>query len=739
MQTRKVLRGLFASLFITISGGYVHLSAQTQDKPQAAQPEEIVELPSFDVKSARDTSYTGKAALSTTRTGVALMDLAQSVQVLNRTFMDEANAAMVADMLKYVGGGQTGNLNFSVDRFVMRGFSGEGDYQDGFRASQTEAQVDMANIERIEIIKGPSAIFIANGPVGGVMNKVSKAPTDMAVASLKVQAGLYDANRVELDLGGPITADKKLMYRTVVAGQYSDGYYDRTYVHRFLITPSVAYAFDPNTKLTVRYYMAKTNFSSYNGIPLDMRTDNGLKGEDRRVSPADVSPRVHFGEDSPLNWRRDIVSRFSGEFTTRPSDLMAMRVAVLWSDTWADRVESILSGIPASYTPGTKVNRNTTAVFNHWPRRELQNDYVFTFKSGPISHKLLTGFNFTDTSSTTYTHPGTSSPIDPYNPVFPGAVSTDLSFNTSKTENMAEIGKVFALETLSFAKDRVILSLGASRNYNRQQQTVETVTNASTVPPSSTITYNPLFRVYKSLYQWSALVKVASNVSVFYGYNENFSPNIQNGQVFPSQSGKQKEAGVKAELLDKKLMVNVAVFKIKQANLTAPSFPQTTPPSFVLVNGEESQGIDGDISWTVNKQIDILGSFAIFDAKFNNTPTAIANGNPAQLPVGNIAERTAGIWSHYKFRGALKGLSFGGGINFQDKKAITDSANSTFYGYIPARTLVDLSFGYDIGKIHYGLNIDNIFDKKFYYAARSNSVIIPGSGTNVKASVMYKF
>lgn len=711
--------GIIAALFVALP----FANAQTE-KP--AQPEQTIELPSFEVSAARDTGFVGKSALSTTRTGVELTDLPQSVQVITRSFIDDLNPTMLGDVLKFVGGAQTGNLNFSVDRFMLRGYTGEGDYVDGFRASQSETQADMATVERLEIIKGPSAIFVANGPVGGVVNKISKAPTSYKVGSLKVQVGLFDANRAEVDLGGPITADQKLMYRFVAAAQHSDGWYDRTFVHRWLAAPALAYQFSSNTKLSLKYQYVKTDFSSYNGIPVDLRTDNGQKGLARQVQVIDVPGEQHFGEGDPLNWRSDEVSKFIGEFTTRPSELLAVRLAALWSETDASRVESTLAAIPASYQGGV-LNRGTTVVYNLFPRRTLQNDYVFTFDTGPVAHKLLTGFEVTDNTTTNTTYAGSSSPIDPFHPVFPGTVTVGTT-PSSQTLTLNEFGKVFALETASFAQDRLLISAGISRNAVRTQAT-NRLTN----------TANPMARIYETLYQGGVVFKPMSGVSVFYGYNENFSPNVQNNQVLPSQSGKQHEVGLKLELLEGALSANVAYFDIKQVNLTVPAFPQTTPPSFILVSGENSKGFDGDISWKATKQIDILASFAIFNAEVPNTPAAIAAGNPAVLPVGNVSENTFGLWTRYKFEGALKGLSAGVGINYQSKKAITDSANTTFYGWADGRTLVDLNFTYDAGRFRYALNVDNLLDDEYIYAARNQALIIPGSGTNVKASVTLKF
>src|SRR3569623_1045989 len=126
------------------------------------------------------------------------------------------------DTIKYVGGGQAGNINFADDRFVLRGFNSPaniGDIVDGFRGT-TDSNTDTSIIERLDIIKGPSAIFVANGPVGGVVNKIIKGPVSYNIATLKVEAGAFNANRAEIDLGGPLDSNKKLLYRMVVAGQY---------------------------------------------------------------------------------------------------------------------------------------------------------------------------------------------------------------------------------------------------------------------------------------------------------------------------------------------------------------------------------------------------------------------------------------------------------------------------------------------------------------------------------------
>src|SRR4051794_171532 len=190
--------------------------------PPPAAAGETVDLPAFTVSSEKDVSYTGKQALSTTRIGVDLSDLAQSVSVLNRSFIQDTAPPILIKSLQYVGGVQTGTITWSVDRYLIRGFQGEGDFVDGFK-TETDKNTDVNIIDHVEVIKGPAAIFVANqaNTVGGVINKISKSPTDYNVGTLTIQWGRYDTNRADLDIGGPITKDKKLQYRFLLGGQDS--------------------------------------------------------------------------------------------------------------------------------------------------------------------------------------------------------------------------------------------------------------------------------------------------------------------------------------------------------------------------------------------------------------------------------------------------------------------------------------------------------------------------------------
>jgi len=728
---------------------------------------EPVRLPTFTISSEKDTSYVGKKALSSTRMGVDLANLPQSVRVLNKILLDDMNPTILAKALNYVGGAQSGTISWSVDRYMIRGFVGEGDYVDGFR-TQTDRNTDFNLIDHIEIIKGPAAIFIANqsATVGGVINKVAKSPTDYPVGTLTVQAGLWDSNRADLDVGGPVVPGGKLLWRLLLAGQAPPGYYDFTYEKRTSVLPMLAYRFSRDTEVWLKFESFDSHYSSYNGIPLDGRTNQ----------IAAVPLKTNYNDDTPLNWRTDSFTRLWGQFTTRPADFLAIRVAAFDSRDTQRRLESILSPsgaitptvqpdgtlafmpyaqyvIPPNYVAGQLIPRTVTAIDSDYqPRRELQNDYVFNFATGQVTHQLLVGADLIDypeairTYSSGANSTAVTSGIDPFHPSHPGTVAANFNQTPANlTDRTQTFAKMYVLETASVLRDRVILSLGATRNrYALSTASTNYNQNTGVASPPAVV---PETILDKDLVQYGVVVKPLLNVAVFYGYNKNFSANpIQFGQFLPAQEGAQREIGVKSEWLDGRVSIAVNRFEVNQLNNSVPAFPQTTPPSLVLVPGTASRGWDGDITLSLGDHLDLVGSFALMQAHvplpapWNLTPQPYDGKIYRDLPVNNVSQRNLAAWTRYKFTSpAWKGLAIGVGVSYLAKRAVTDNSNMVFYGYVPSRTLVDAVINYRTNRCKYQLNIDNLLNQKYIYSARSNQVIIPGTPLNLRASITQKF
>lgn len=657
------------------------------ERPADATKEEAVQMPAFTISSEKDDSFVGKTALSSTRIAVDLSELPQSVTVLNKAFFQQLKVGMISDMLMYVGGGQNGNINWTPGRMNIRGFSGDSDYSDGFTRPSNTAMDDIV-FERLEVVKGPSAIFLAaDGSPGGVMNKITKSPSTVASTEIGIQTGLFDANKVTLDSTGPLTKDKKLTYRLIVGYTYSEGYYKAVYMHRLSDLLALSYDFSRDTKLTLKAQIGHADWPSYNGLPIDPRT--------RQMLDVPYDSTQDF--DRPHNWRTDNPHSWSLDFNSRVNNYTAVSVRAMRAFNRTERLEAIaptwsegtqtgtatIGGVARTVTflggkwttPATVgtsesltpvnfyVQNGTTFVTDSWagtptytggaiPRstinaddshsayNDVQADINFNYTGHGFTQLLLIGAEHRNSPGYTITWKSATPAAPAASPWFPfggeGPIVMSTNYTTpsayQQTQSMQNRG--YALATLKLFGDRLISNFGVSR--------------ASTMSG----TYNALTGAYTrynlnaNLVQWGFLFKATKNVSVFTGFNQNFALNGTGtvngvpGSVLAPKSGKQHEAGLKTTWLDGRFTLNVSYFDIQQQNNTVPSFPFDPLNPNVLVPGVISRGFDGDWTFKASSHLYLMGSFANYSAKSVLGATFDGNQGSRFLQPGTGRSRT---------------------------------------------------------------------------------------------------
>lgn len=731
-----ILVSIFVS-FVVLSVSHAQSSTEAT-RSHDVNKDEPVRLAAFEIKTDKDAAFIGKSSLSSTRIAVDLSEVPQSVKVLNSSFLKAVSPLNLSDVLNYVGGAQNGGLFVSPGRVNIRGFAGDGDYVDGF-SPPASINPESALFDRFEVIKGPSTIFLASdGSPGGVVNKITKSPVSVPSTTVTAQVGRFDANNVNIDSTGPVFSNSRLLYRVVVAQHYADGFYDYWYVHRLSVMPTLSYQFNEHTKLEVKALVVQGLSGAYQGVPIDPRTYRAFAVPDARNQT----------EDAPHNWRHDRQKRLWFNFTSRLSDLLAVRLGGMTASSRNDRVVSVaatwneggMRWVVPNYNGTQLIPRTTSADDQRTNYRNVQADVNLNFKTGSMKHNLLVGGELRSSPAFTETFNGSSSAWNPFvitNPV----VTVNYSTITANRSSHDSSARLFALETLKLLNDDLILSYGASRVKNSADVFDARTGTFSTVPYGS----------FTNLKQWGAVCKVLPQVSVFTGYNENFAVNgvgILNGVsgVLPPKQGKQYEVGLKGEFLQKRLSVNVSYFDIVQSNNTVPAFPSDPANPRVLIPGVISRGFDGDLAFQVTRNLYAIASFSFYDAKSVLGPAAANFVQPyygrivrGSIPAQNTAEQAGSVFGVYNFNeGRLKGLSVGMGGTYQSKKAITDGANQVMWGYLPGRTLLNANINYRLSKQwKYGMNIDNLLNVQYMYAVRSQNVIIPGMPINVKLSIAY--
>ena len=163
-------------------------------------------LSPFTVSADNADRYRAGEAISAVRVRSALIDTPSSISVITRDMMDDLAPTRVFDVTRYIAGVQEGRGIQFQDRMIIRGFETQGGARtvDNFLQSADADNVDESIIDRIEVTKGPNAILSPAGAPGGSLNIITKSPTFQRQNSFTAMIGLFDAQKITLDMGGPL-------------------------------------------------------------------------------------------------------------------------------------------------------------------------------------------------------------------------------------------------------------------------------------------------------------------------------------------------------------------------------------------------------------------------------------------------------------------------------------------------------------------------------------------------------
>ena len=749
------------TLFAAVAGW---LAASTAVDAQTPAPAgEVVKLSAFEVSSSAPNRYQASEATSGGRLRTAIFDSPQAISVVPEALLKDVGAIRTIDALKYISGVTESTLPNGLDRVTVRGFQWDGQTVDGFY-SNSYNNLDPFLLDRIEVVKGPNAIISPSGNPGGTVNHVTKKPLFVSPRhSVRFEYGAFDAGSVEFDSTGRLgDAKSKFAYRLLVAYRDYDAYYDKTSTQRHSISPSLSYQLAPNTKLTFQAEFLKWKAGNYLGFPIDPSA--GSTNEARML--AGVSPTTALYNDDV--YRTDRRTSFQALLTSELTDHLSVRVAARqvhydmrgyqlnFASTNGDGgarnpntglyVPFTVFGPGPAFAPSPAAAQNRT--FNQTgstadiieKRQNFQNDWVYERTVAGAKSTTSAGFAYTrrlpDADASVFVVGSEGVPINMDRVVLGQYRSTGVTLDKF---DILELTRQYYLNQSVTAFDgRAIFSAGVSKieSRNGTRQLLPGRTSSTINSDATTVNYG-------------VVVKPAPNVSLFYGHAENASPiasSISPPGTPAFSEGIQDEFGGRVRLMENRLQWSVTYFKINQNafSVTNPGNLVSPPPNPRLPNlfsDRVAKGWELEGTFEIQKGLTVIGHY-----------TAFTNRDPFNVPFRGTAEKSAAAWARYEFQNtALKGFSVSAGANWLDKRpgdaasGVTAASTSTRLipnlptFYLPARTLVDLSASYTRGAWSYQANIDNVFDKEYILASLSRTLVVPGTGINVRASATYRF
>ncbi|WP_335119175.1 TonB-dependent siderophore receptor [Nostoc sp.] len=650
---------------------------QTQPSLPSAESDEPIEL----VVTGEQDGYTVPEASTATLTDTPLRDIPQSIQVVPQQVIKDQGITRIVDAVRNVSGTQIGGGYGNLFGEVrIRGFSA-GSLVDGFTGL---LPANGANIEQVEVLKGPASVLYGDGDPGGLVNYVTKKPLDTPYYSATFTAGSYDYYNPAIDLSGPLTTDKKLLYRLNVSYENSGSYRDYIENDILYISPVLSYKISDATTLdfAYEYLNSKQGFDRgfkpeaiFLTLPRNRnlaQPDDFSNSESHRVA---LTLNQQFGE----NWR--LKSRFSAQF-----DQGGEKV----TQTGADLLEDGRTLIRGQFGDGQNYSQSYA----------LQTNLIGKFNTGAIAHQLLLGVDWS--RSRGYTNnsyslgDGDFPSIDIFEPNY-NVPLPPLSYSRS---NSASNGIGIYLQDQVTLLPNLKLVLGgrydnfdtSSEDFSNPDEPQNSSANSHAFSPRVGIVYQPI-----------------EPISLYASYNRSFISNLgtlKAGriQIEPSR-GTQYEVGIRAELLDKRLSVNLAAYDIAKTNI-----PTTDPNNdqYSIAIGEvKSRGIELDVAG------EILPGWKVIASSFLND--AYVSKGYAGLPEGrhltNAPYQGASFWTTYEFqKGNLQGLQFGAGLFFKGDR----TANIDDPFILPSYVTTDALIGYKRDNWQAALNFKNIFNVKYY-------------------------
>lgn len=686
------------------------VTVRAEASPVAAAPEEPEE--EVIVTGDRRPSYRVPTSSAGTRTSTPLRDIPQSIQVVPQAVLRDQQVTRLDDALRNVAG-VTAEFNAGpAVYYKIRGFgvSDNSLLRDGLPDPGVGDSVELANVERIEVLKGPASVLFGLGSPGGSINTITKRPLSVPLYEVDVSIGNYSFYRSAIDFSGPLNDSKTVLYRFNAAYRNSGSFIDFYSSESLSLSPVIRVAIGQQTNLTLSADYIETRDSGKGfGLPT--------------VGTIFANPNGKLPRNRTLTEPTDNVDGT----TVRAGYQLEHKFNENWSLTNAFRY-----GFRSLYSAETRpdildidnrtISRSFSIYDNQFTSYTLTTNVVGKFSTGSIQHQLLFGVDLNRSIGLVpRTASSEAAPIDIFNPIYRQPSSGVFTFEASNEATTDSFG-IYLQDQIALAENLKVLLGGRFDGFRQNSKdflaNTESSQSDSAFSPRIGIVYQPIPAV--SLY--------ASYISSFTPARGTFLFGANLDTLFDPERGRQFEIGVKADLTDR-LSATLALYDLTRTNVLV-----TDPNNqdFQIQTGEQnSRGVELSLAGEILPGWSISAGYAYTDAQITKDTTFEVGSRLQSVP-----DHTLSLWTTYEIqKGNLKGLGFGLGLFFVGER-IQDLPNT--YA-LPSYLRTDASLFYRRDRLRLGLNFRNLFDVDYSDIGYFGGRVGYGEPFTVQGTISWKF
>jgi len=665
--------------------------------------------------------YRATRSATATRTDTPIEDIPQAISVVPKEVLDDLGSARMERALDFAGGVTRGN-NFGglqISSYNLRGFNTGEIYRNGFPINRGFiSPPDASNLERVEVLKGPASGLFGRGDPGGLVNMVTKRPQAEAFNQLKISAGRWDKYRMALDVNRPLTDDGSLLARVNLAIEDNGSFRDHIENQRQVISPNLLWQINENSSLFIDTEFSRTDVVFDRGVP----AVNGKTGA--------VNISNFLGEPNDGKIRTD-------------SQILHISFEHLLNEHWKLRLagQYLHGDLDGAATESGTPNSATGILNRYWRLRDGFNAQDITthaelhgnFELAGWHHQLLAGVeyeNYHNRYHIRYSDPTNNYPINIHNPIH-GQPKPALTGRQTYDRDYTESYAINLADQIEFNEQWHGL-FGV-----RIEHFEQTIRGTNTPPAGSAnpVTYSKRSQKKDVVAPRAGIVyKWTPQVSSFASVGSSFKPNGSDGDggMLKPEKGLGYESGLKLDLFDSRLGATVAAFYIEKENVSMTD-PANTNKN-IAAGKVRSQGFDLQLAGQLTDNLRIIGAYAFIDTKvLKGTETGATAQKGAKL--ANTPQHNASLMAVYQFE---EGSNIGATVSHVgERNGVTQRKGAL---KLPAYTTVDLLSRWQAtDHLNLGLNLNNVFNRKYYERGFGNVWHLPGEPRNLNISATFNF
>ena len=677
-------------------------------------------------------SYSAERSASATKTNASIFDTPQSISVVTQKQLVNRGVKTVTQALQYT---PSLSVPFGYDTrydwFSLRGFDAKSQvYRDGLLIPTSTyglPRADSYALERVEVIRGPSSVTYGQAQPGGLVNLVSKRPTEDTLRELRLSAGSDDFFELAGDFSGKVDDEGKLLYRLAFVGNDANSEVDYNDAKRKMVAPSLTWNISDDTQLTVlaveqhdeQTYSFNTHFTS-NVLNYFSRNFGGAEVFDREFGFFD-------GEEDFNKFDRDYRS-VGYEFSHAFNDTWSFKQNLRYDEVELD-YRTLNSALPGTNLVAGTLGRSASRIHEDLHALAVDNQLLSHFNTGSISHDVLIGLDWRYSQADEENYTGTASTISYINPEYGSPVGS-LSLSRDRDIYSRQTG-IYIQDQLAYENWRLLIG----GRYDWVKNDVDVNFTDSTDVDAD-----------KSAEDFSGRVglvyKFDNGLSPYVSYSESFNlvtSTDVNGKLFDPEKAKQYEVGVKYEPQNMDGFISLAVFDLTKDDYVITEYDAFNSNGVSRQVGEvNSTGVEIEAGLELSEQLKLSAAYSYVDARITESP----NSWEKDSLIPNQPRQTASLWLDYtQTTGVLKGLGMGAGVRYVGESTYigTDSlSTSTVDIETGGYTLTDASIRYDFDDVRLALNVSNLFDRE-YTTTCNDLVCYFGDGRRVIASATYNW